>query len=437
MKLSIIIFTTAILFLPLTAIGQKENIVIIGKVVDNFGEPIESAHVLSKSNYNGVITDKRGIFKLHANRTYDIVIVSHIGYNTKKQKVSFEGIYDDTAFIEINLKIKHNLIGEVEIIENKRWQVVKPNRIWVYDYELYGLDKMLLLLKDTIKYELRYLNVSNNTVCKISIKNNSFCKLFKDGLRNTHLALTDSIYQIFICDKQISFYKGISKKEYRDMILPIVAKTDNIFVVKELSLNNQKLVYYSIDRNTQKKALITEIFYQEKYKNSLEVKKQQMSYFGINYMGEITIEELHIQRLYFQWGQYFESIAIQPFYSPLIQFGECFCVFDLVNGLMFFYNQDGKLIKKQEISFHKSKKVYSIQVDKATGKFYSLWKKHGIVQVDNINMQTGEVAKTYCLANYLNPEKVQFRNGYIYFLYSNFNFNKKLFKMPISQLPNQ
>ncbi len=423
--------------LIINSVAQKSNRVVVGTIKNKNGEAIENAHIYGNRGRQGVISNYDGFFQIKVPNTTDTLLIKHVSYKEQMIRIVDTNVQRNSIYFEIVLEINLNYLQSIDIVESKRWLVLNSNQVWIYDYELVGNDEILLLLKDTVKFELHYLNVANNTVCKIAIKNNSFCKLFKDGLGNTNIALNDSIYQIFLCNKLISFYKGVSKKEYRDIILPIVAKTESIFVMKELSLNNQKLVYYSIYRNTQKKALIAEIFCQEKYKNSLEVKKQQMSYFGINHMGELTIEELHIRRLYFQWGQYFENIATQPFYSPIIQFGECVCVFDLINNKMSFFNSKGKQIREKDFTFSLNKKVYLIQVDKVAGKFYSLWKKHGIVHVDNINMQTGEVAKTYRLANYLNPEKVQFRNGYIYFLYSDYNFNKKLFKMPMSQLPNQ
>ncbi len=420
--------------LSLNIIAQESNLTILGHVINENSHPIENAHIFYKEDIGGAISTSNGFFQIRVPKNTNALIISHVSYKEQKVHLANRIVFGDSIYLEIVLEMNPNYLSSIDIVESKRWQVVKPDRVWVYDYELIGKDEMLLLLKDTAKYELRYLSADKLIVDNLTLNKNSFCKLLEDGLGNTHLALNDSLRQIYTDGNQLSFYSALHKREYSTIILPIVAHTGNLFIFEELSLNNQKLNYYSINKKTKDRKLIAEIYHQERYRNSVEVKKQQMSYPTINYVGELTIDDLRKLRLYFQWGQYFDKVTIKPFYSPLVKFGESFCVFDLLNGFMSLFNAKGELINEQIITFHLNKKVYSIEVDKGTGDFYSLWKKNGIVHIDKINMQQGSVEKTYILKDYIFPEKVQFRNGNIYFLYSDYNFNKKLFKMPISHL---
>ncbi len=208
----------------------------------------------------------------------------------------------------------------------------------------------------------------------------------------------------------------------------------SLFFFKGYYQNNQRLTYYYVNRKAKTNHELISIFDRESFLGTIGIEEELLTLAGVNPMGDIWISELEQWKDFYQLKEYYEKIAKLPVYSPLVQFGESLCVFDLVNGLMFIYSASGELLKEQQISFHEKKKVYSIQVDEASGDSYSLWRKNGVVHIDKINMQNGTVAKTYLLKDYINPEKVQFRKGQIYFLYSDYNFNKKLFKMPVSRL---
>ncbi len=159
---------------------------------------------------------------------FDIVI-SHVSYKEQRVQIANNIEFSDTIHLKIVLELNPNYLSSIDIVEKKRWQVVKPDRIWVYDYELLGNDDMLLLLKDTSENELRYLSAEKSVIDNIAFKKTKINGLLKDGLGNIHLAVKDSLSQIYTDGNRILLYSTIHKREYSTIILPIVAHTKTLF----------------------------------------------------------------------------------------------------------------------------------------------------------------------------------------------------------------
>ena len=58
-----------------------------GKVVDEFNEPIAFANVFFKNSIEGVITDENGNFYFEGKKTYETLVISFVGFETKEIKL--------------------------------------------------------------------------------------------------------------------------------------------------------------------------------------------------------------------------------------------------------------------------------------------------------------------------------------------------------------
>lgn len=93
----------ALFFVTATVLGQTK---ITGTVVDEMGEPLPGANVVSKGTSNGTSTDFDGKFMLNVKSNSGVVVISFVGYESKE--VAFTSA--DLGTIELE---PSNILGEV------------------------------------------------------------------------------------------------------------------------------------------------------------------------------------------------------------------------------------------------------------------------------------------------------------------------------------
>jgi hypothetical protein len=431
MKISYLVILLSLV--ALNALSQKNSYVIKGTVKNVHDQPIENVNIFCSTKI-GTTTDSNGKFELTVTPSDKTLYLSHLAYKEKKINIDQNTVLNGTLSIQIILEESQYRLDAVDILADKNWQVIKPERVWIYDYALYK-NNLIVLLKDSVKYELRYLNDNDSLLSKYTINKRHVKGFINDGLGNIHIAINDSIYQLFIHKSNISFYEGISNHEYEKIIKPIVAKTDSLIIWHHYFLNNQRLIYTGIKKRTKTIIPINDIFNKKLYDYSVEAREQEMRYSGVNIMGYLTPELLDRYREYYQWGKFFDKVATFPIYSPLIKTNDGFCIFDLINNKINHFDESGILIKAVESSFNSNKKIIDIKIDKSKNKVYSMWKNNGNLIIDEIDIQNGTTKKSYSLKKHLNISKVNLYNEKVYFLRNKKNEKKKLIRKPLDQLP--
>ena len=91
------------LLLLVSSFTQAQNDVIKGKIVDENNETLLGANVYWLNTNIGVVTNENGEFTLKKSLETTSLIVSYIGYNTKKIEVI------DDSFLTIKLKAVEEL----------------------------------------------------------------------------------------------------------------------------------------------------------------------------------------------------------------------------------------------------------------------------------------------------------------------------------------
>jgi uncharacterized protein (UPF0262 family) len=419
-------------FLTLNVLSQENDIVIKGSIKGADGEVIENVNVFNLSNI-GTVSDKNGEFVFVASKSDREIFVSHIGYEEKIIRIEEDLLGNDTVFMEIVLEKRQYLLNPVDIAGNRSYQVLKSKKVWVYDYELLGKN-LLILLRDSTKYELRLLNGQDSLLFNTTLKERKVNGFIKDGLGNVHIGLNDSVFQIHIYNNRILLYEATSQAKYKSILQPIAAETNSLLLMHDFQLNNQKVAYFGINKHTKAIIPIAEIYDKERYQYSVEVKNHQMSFAGVNNMGEITFADLYKWRKYFQWGMYFDNVVTLPIYSPLIKTDSSFCIFNLIENSIMHFTDDGSFSKEVAISFNENKKILAIELDEFSNSMYSLWRKSGVVQIDKINISDGTSNERFQIRNYRIPEKISISDDNVYFLYTDISANKKLVKIPLQKL---
>lgn len=101
---------TGLLFFVFFPFALLAQVVISGKVVDEYGEPLSGAVVMLKSNNKSTATDKDGNFRLNAPGKDNILRVSFIGFNTKEVRV--------TTTENIKITLVADLVSLHEVVVN-------------------------------------------------------------------------------------------------------------------------------------------------------------------------------------------------------------------------------------------------------------------------------------------------------------------------------
>ncbi len=122
---------------------------VSGVVVDEFGAPISFANVLFKNSTEGTITNDDGRFYMESDVTYETLLVSFIGYESKEILLSSKVNYN----LEVILVESNEQLDEVVIYVGKQSKKNNPaidilKKIWakkrangVYKFQQYQYDK--------------------------------------------------------------------------------------------------------------------------------------------------------------------------------------------------------------------------------------------------------------------------------------------------------
>ncbi|MFD0991789.1 carboxypeptidase-like regulatory domain-containing protein [Tenacibaculum geojense] len=128
-----------VIFLLINTLTYGQNSVLKGQVVDSEDkQALSAAHILNLNSVNGTITNEKGLFQLTAKES-DTVLVSFLGYESIKLKVTNDLLKGNELVIELNEKPEEvkevvikstKLIGVLEI-DVKQVPVDRFNRIHI------------------------------------------------------------------------------------------------------------------------------------------------------------------------------------------------------------------------------------------------------------------------------------------------------------------
>lgn len=120
-------FLILFLLFPLVFLGQTK---VSGKIIDNNNEEVPYASVYFKNSTEGIVANEYGKFYLESSKTYDILVVSFVGYKTLEIPLSAKNNFDMQVVLE-----EDNLLAEVKIYAGKTSKKNNPaldilRKIW-------------------------------------------------------------------------------------------------------------------------------------------------------------------------------------------------------------------------------------------------------------------------------------------------------------------
>ena len=126
-------FLISLITIHFLSFGQHTDIRIRGAVYDKkTGEPLENVNIHFQDSKTGTITNDLGKFIIITRKLPTILVVSHIGYETKNISIKFTPLDD----LVIKLEQKTSMLPGVVIVSEKIDTVFIDDEYAVLDYEI-------------------------------------------------------------------------------------------------------------------------------------------------------------------------------------------------------------------------------------------------------------------------------------------------------------
>jgi len=401
------LFITGLLFIiSANVYAQKHYNFFYGTVLDE-----EKRAGISYVNFSfigshlGAVSDKKGEFSFFIDTLPVTMLVSHIGYVTKK-------IFLDTTSYSLTIYLAPlvTLLKEVEIKASVHEAFFKDDQYAIKDYEIDSGYVYLLIYRYQLSHmELVCKNLEGDTIARTNILPYSPKGLIKDCLGFLHVFNRDSIFQIYREEGNIFLIHGESMEKYEKILSNCLASTYDVLYFKKQTDLGMGIEYYGINRISRERQVLSTVRDEKKAK-MLRRNPQDASLLlsGIPEGRETFVE----------WN-WVHKILYRPLGSALYKIGKFICIFNIPDKQIEFYDQKGAYSYKLALQteFHPDGRWSNeIFVDEVRSKAYTALIKNGYYMLFEINLNTGELKKALSIFHPY-PEKIRIYKGYIYYLY--------------------
>jgi len=451
-KAIILLFCAGVLFY--SSYGQEATIKIPGSVHDiNSNAPLVNANIHIKDKKLGAITNDLGQFFLISNTLPVTLVFSYVGYESQEYTVEFEPLQP----ITIKMQPKTELLKGVVITTEKIDTVYRDRHYSVMDYELLSEGILLLIYRYSLnRSEIIFNDYDGNSIASMNTLPGKPLRLYKDCLGEIHLFTKIKSYQIFFEAKKLKLYPPTDLNEFIQTIQYCELFHHGKLYYHEKGYLDLINLYYSIDTNNKQKHLFYTVKDQDKL-DFLVYNPENLSMLNPDFAPSLSllrglpsdsaildkIRDIEVEKRFNQMA-YFPSI-----YAPMYKFGDSTVIFNHPNSSIDFFNQEDSLVQSTAINYHliKNKDIQNLVssltrndkwqeevfIDQGTKKAYtSFINLNGTKIVKEINLKTGQLIRAIKIP-FPYVEKIQFRNGFMYYIYKGWGENqkKKLFRQQL------
>ncbi|MDL2254780.1 hypothetical protein LJB78_00670, partial [Bacteroidales bacterium OttesenSCG-928-J16] len=208
----------------------------------------------------------------------------------------------------------------------------------------------------------------------------------------------DYAAHLFLFENQFLVGEKMLIAEFHHYISPCIISTPNYTYEELLSTMYQKVRYYKINKKTQIRTLLREIFDQEQTELIL-------SYWS----GEatpVTPEEHFAQAI----------LAVPAAENALVQLSCAIYLFNSIENKIIKYDLDGEYLDETVFDFAKTGKKFQIITDAERNSCFALVSNQGRASLKEINPNSGEILRTIPIERHIFPQKVAVRGDKIYYL---------------------
>jgi hypothetical protein len=390
---------TSILLLLVVINSFSQDVTrIFGYITDaSSTQAISNAHVYFEGSGSGTVSDEKGYYSLNFSANNTSLIVSHTSY--EKRIITISTV--KTQRIDVELIFSETILPVVQITTPKPQKIISNESFFVQDYEF--LDSNILVIGYHYGQNpgLLLLSPFGDTLAQSEIHETAEY-LYKDCLDNVHLVTEKNAYQVFYDKPELKLIYPVSRKEFDKTLPRCIEELNGKFYFREYYYKNQVLLYFYKEADSTEKKLT--LIADEKALRMLGDQERFIS------MGkEFTEADQRFEDMFFY----------DPVFCPLYKVNSQLYIINFVDSRIEKYNDSGKLLGTVGISFQneKSWKEFMV-VDEKKGNIYSVFRKNGITNLKELNLNTGETGRNIAIPRFPFIEKISAYNGYLYFLYS-------------------
>jgi hypothetical protein len=398
-----------------------------GKVfISGSNLPLSNVNISFVGSKLGSVTDLSGSFSFYIDTIPIIMMVSHIGYLTKR-------VYLDGTSNSLTLYLNEDIheLKELVIQANRIEPFFKDEHYTLRDYEIdSGMVYLLVYRNRVSQEELICRNLEGDTVARSGILNFKPVSLMKDCLGYLHVVAKDSIYQVFRLNKGLYMIHAVGLIKFNDVLSNCVASTTQLLFFKKMYSLQQGVQYYGINRITKKKQVLTQVVDEKKAKmlrrnpeDAFLLWSMQPDYLAqlkdMNSEKAMTRDEIKDARGKFNEYSFTSKILYKPVKSALYVVERFVCIFDVPGKQLEFYDTAGNFSYKLKINtemIKEGKWSGDIFMDENQKKVYTTFQKSSGTGLYRIDLNSGDLHKVVSLIHPY-PRKIRIYKDQIYYMY--------------------
>jgi hypothetical protein len=424
---------------------SQEQLVVKGRIQDKTsGIPINDVNIKLKDMPEGTTSSKEGTFSLRVKSLPAILVISHVGYNSKMIEIT------DQIANEINIQLEKQTqeLDEFIVTGNKLETVYKDDVYSVLDYEFLANDILMLVYKNSFFKELVLLNTLNDTITRLNSTDIKPMSLYKDCFGTIHVLTRDLVYQLYYNGQQIELLYPTPLKEFEKLVYPCISKLNNQLYFRRYLFSNLMVEYFYaqegegqfhllrniadtiktdlIKSNPYIPILLGSSFYEDLENRFLNAGNYTSSEAQKALLDEIRKAEVE--------ERYLKSIIFTPVYAPLLKIHDTISILNHPQGQIEFYSRDNRLTKTIQINyFNDPDWVKEMIVDDITSDVYTLFLNSGVYNIRKVNTWNGKVEQISRIY-YPFAKEIKVRDGFVYYLYKGLGEgeNIKLFRQKLN-----
>jgi len=371
----------------------------------------------------GTVSDEKGSFSFYIDTIPIIMVVSHLGYKTKK--ILLDGT-SNSMTLYLDKEVRE--LKEVEITANKIEPIFTSEHYTLRDYEIdSGIIYLLVYHTRVSKEEVICRNLEGDTVARSGILPFTPISIFKDCLGYLQIIGRDSVYQVYRKGKDILMIDPVTLDKFTDVLSNCVASTKDVLFFKRLISLEQGVLYYGINRFTKEKKVLSKIQDEDKLKRLRRYNDEAMflnqslpggklAETGTIVSGVVSIGN---EREAFDEWNWVHKVLYRPIKTALYIIGDFICIFDVPKKELEFYDQEGNFSQKLRLNIDAVKEGKwsgNIYLDETQSKVYTTFDKSTGSSLYRIDLNTGDLHKTLTIKHPY-PQKIKIYKDLIYYLY--------------------
>jgi len=426
------------LHLCIQTLAQTGKWQLAGRVYGEAGEPLAGATVTAGGDRQ-TSTDSAGAFYLQLENRREALVVRRLGYFPQRIRLDTVAFSGDKARVTIFLVSNDIALPEVAVSGRPVETIYRENnRTSLIDYGFAGKD-LLLLVREGKNFFLRLTTDAGAPLAELRLPEDDFTALHQSCIGNFHAVGASRVWEVALNGRQLDTLPPYPAAQFHHVVEPCVLVQDDHYFFRRGGPFRQSVEYFYIDPQYRRHTLVTvkdEAAEQQLLRRYREILAAYMRTIPDIDQDEILagnspltdpVQALKPENLLKMAETngliaaigFFDLLATDSVYAPLVKVGEDICLFDHVNDRLLRFRAAPWEGKEVMINYHRAagwnKQVLADAVLKRVyGRFSA---KNGALVLKEIDLLTGAVRREYEpeIAPYLS-DHYKIRNGYLYLI---------------------